>query len=83
MKLSEMPNIGKTLEGMLNNVGIEDSEDLVAVGSIEAVARLQLTDDACLSKLFAIEGAIQGVRWHGLPKELRDSLKDDYYRRVK
>lgn len=78
MKLSELPNIGKELERLLNEVNIYSSEDLVEVGSIEAVYRLKLNGNACYNKLYAIEGAIQNTRWHNLSKEYRDYLKEQY-----
>lgn len=79
--LSDLPNIGNELERLLSVVGIQTKEDLVAVGAIEACLRLNLLGEACYSKLYALEGAIRGVRWHKLPKEFRADLKDRYDRR--
>jgi hypothetical protein len=33
---------------------------------------------ASANMLFALEGAIQGVRWHDLPKHERQSLWNDF-----
>lgn len=82
MKLSEMKNIGKTLEDMLQQVDIKDSDDLKAIGSVEATMRLQLTDQACFNKLYALEGTIQDIRWHGLSKSHRQFIKDQYIKRT-
>lgn len=74
MKLSEMINIGKKLEKELNAIGINSSDDLIKMGSIEAARKL----DSCANQLFALEGAIQGVRWHELDKGYRDELYKAY-----
>lgn len=36
-----------------------------------------------MNKLYAIEGAIQDVRWHQLPKEYREKLKQMYLEKIK
>lgn len=64
MCLSKLPNIGKELEALLNTVGINSMEELKEIGSIEATLRLNDIGEACMNKLYAIEGAIQDVRWH-------------------
>jgi DNA transformation protein len=33
---------------------------------------------ACYNMLYAIEGAVRGVRWHYIPKEERDQLKREF-----
>lgn len=81
MKLSQMKNIGKALEDMLILVGIEDSDTLLSLGSVEATKRLGLDDQVCFNKLYALEGAIQDVRWHQLSKEHRQYLKEAYLNR--
>ncbi|GKX30101.1 competence protein TfoX [Vallitalea longa] len=78
MKLSELPNIGKTLEKELNDIGIQTAEDLKETGSIEAIIRLNVHGDTCCNKLYALEGAIREVRWHHLPKDVRLQLKSEY-----
>ncbi|GMQ60053.1 TfoX/Sxy family protein [Vallitalea sediminicola] len=78
MRLSQLPNIGKTLEKELNDIGIQTAEELKAMGSIDAIIRLSIHGDTCYNKLYALEGAIRDVRWHQLPKELRQELKCKY-----
>jgi len=74
--LSAAPNIGKELEQQLNQVGIETAEQLVQVGSKEAWLRIKAIDDsACINRLYALEGAIQGIRWHHLSDEIKQELK--------
>lgn len=74
--LSELPNIGKVLEEKLIQVGISTPEELYANGTEQTFIRLLSVDEtACFSELQAIEGAIQGIRWHNLPKERKEELK--------
>jgi DNA transformation protein len=35
---------------------------------------------ACIMRLSALEGAIQGIRWHLLDKETKESLKEFYHK---
>jgi DNA transformation protein and related proteins len=74
--LSTFPNIGKTLEQKLKEVGITTPEELKSVGAENALLRIRAIDDtACINMLCALEGAIQGIRWHDLPKERKEELK--------
>jgi DNA transformation protein len=69
--------MGDDTERLLIQVGIHTVEELRDVGSREAWLRIQSIDpSACLSRLSALEGAIQGVRWQHLPPEVRSELKD-------
>jgi len=79
--LSSLPNIGETLAAKLESVGIYSKEDLVNTGSEQAIVWISTLDNsgACINMLFALEGAILGIRWHGLPAERKDELKE-YYR---
>jgi DNA transformation protein len=77
--LSNLPNIGAKLEKQLKDAGITTEEELRSVGSREAWRRiLQRDPSACLMRLSALEGAIQGVRWHRLDSETKASLKEFY-----
>ncbi len=81
MKLSELPNIGKELEKKLNSVGIQTQDELIQVGSIPALRRISDNCDAgCLNMLYALEGAIIGIRWHHLPGEIKKRLKDELFK---
>ncbi len=78
-KLSDLPNIGKVLEEQLNAVGIENLEQLKANGSKEAWQRIKEIDEsACVHRLYAIEGAIQGIKKSGLSDDVKKELKDFY-----
>jgi len=77
--LSQLPNIGKVLAEKLRGIGIASCDELASMGSIEAVLMIKDEDlAACYNMLYAIEGAIKGVRWHALPKEERGKLKDAF-----
>lgn len=76
-RLSNMPNIGSVLEKKLIEVGITDPEALIQLGSKEAFMRIRTIDHtACLNMLYALEGAIGGVRWHSLSVESKEELRE-------
>jgi len=68
-------NIGKVLEYKLEEVGIDSYEKLCEIGTEDAFARIY-ANRSNISKgfLFAIEGAIQGVRTKYLSKERKAEL---------
>jgi DNA transformation protein len=75
--LTELPNIGKTLAKKLYRLGVSNREQLAALGSVEAIIRIShATDSGCYNMLYALEGAIQGVRWHSLPGQVRREFKN-------
>ncbi len=78
--LTESPNIGSTLAELLEEIGITHQEELVEMGSTEAIMQLASIDRnrVCLLMLYALEGAVQGIRWHGLSEIRKDELKDFY-----
>ncbi len=74
--LSKLPNIGKTLEEKLRKVGITTPQELINTGSENALMQIRAIDEsACFNMLCALEGAIQGIRWHSLSIERKDELK--------
>lgn len=83
MKLTDMPNIGPELEKKLIKANIHTPEDLKIFGSRGAFLRLKTIypAEAYINMLYALEGAIQGIRWHQLNQIVRDELKD-YYQRL-
>jgi len=79
-ELTKLSNIGEKLEYQLNDVGITTFEELKQIGSREAWLRILAHDpSACPMRLSALEGAIQGVRWHYLDEKTKESLKEFYY----
>ena len=79
-------NIGKVLEEELLRAGISGYQELVECGSIEALFRIRdntNNNKGCLNMLYALEGAIQGVRWHDLSKNDKKRIKDEYERALR
>jgi len=78
--LTESPNIGSTLADLLKEIGITHQEELAEVGSTEAIMQLASIDRnrICLLMLYALEGAVLGIRWHGLSQIRKDELKAFY-----
>jgi len=77
--LNSLPNLGKKLVEKLKMVGIETPEDLKNMGSENAFIKLSTIDsDACLNMLYALEGAIQGIRWYALSESKKSELKVFY-----
>lgn len=76
----ELPNIGKELGTRLENVGISTSEQLIECGSQNAIIKISTyyNGDVCIHMLLALEGAIRGIRWHGLDIETKNELRDFY-----
>ncbi|MGN0350066.1 MAG: TfoX/Sxy family protein [Roseburia sp.] len=78
-ELTKLPNLGKVLEEQLNSVGIFTEEELRKTGAKQAWLKIQQIDaSACLHRLMALEGAIQGVKKTLLPEEVKAELKDFY-----
>jgi DNA transformation protein len=78
-QLTDLPNIGTVMEAQLNEVGISSFEALKQAGSRETWLRIAAIDpSACYMRLCALEGAIEGVRWHGLPEGTKKALKAFY-----
>ena len=76
--IEELPNIGKTLSEKLKNIGVTNQSELVELGSENAIIQIATLENsgACLNMLYALEGAIQGIRWHGLAVDRKQELKD-------
>ncbi|MCI6629963.1 MAG: TfoX/Sxy family protein [Lachnospiraceae bacterium] len=78
-ELAKLPNIGKTVEEQLLQVGISSADELKAVEAKEAWLKIQAIDEsACIHRLMALEGAIQGVKKTMLSDEVKADLKEFY-----
>lgn len=76
LKLEDLPNIGGSLADLLRESGINTPDELYETGAIQAFIRIRAVDSsACFSKLCALEGAVEGIRWHGLSKDKKAALK--------
>lgn len=80
MELDELPNIGKILADKLKTVGIVNYNELKAVGSENAIIKIATLEDhgVCINMLYALEGAIQRIRWHNLDNARKQELKAFY-----
>lgn len=73
--LTSLPNIGPVLARRLEDVGITSPEDLRRVGSITALKQMRIElNEGCANTLYALEGAIRGVRWHDIPSAERKAI---------
>ena len=78
-ELLKLPTIGKAVEKLLIQGGIETPEALRQVGAKAAWLKIQEIDpSACIHRLLALEGAIQGVKKTGLPDAVKADLKAFY-----
>ena len=78
-ELSNLPNIGKEVERQLNEAGIFTYEDLKTAGAQKAWLKIQAMDSsACIHRLYALEGAILGIKKGLLPQERKEELKAFY-----
>ena len=83
-ELSKLPNIGKTVEEQLLQVGISSADELKNMGAKAAWLKIQEIDEsACIHRLLALEGAIQGVKKTMLPDEVKADLKEFYQQNKK
>ena len=78
-ELIKLPNIGKEVESQLNKVGIFTYAELKNIGAEQAWLKIQEIDaSACIHRLLALEGAIQGVKKTVLSQERKTDLKAFY-----
>lgn len=78
-ELSNLPNIGEKVEEQLNAVDIFTYDDLKKSGAENAWLKIQSIDrSACIHRLLALEGALQGVPKKLLPEERKAELKRFY-----
>lgn len=78
-ELSMLPNIGKEVERQLNEVGIWKHSELSNIGSKQSWLKIKAIDDsACINRLYAIEGAIQGIKKSELSQDKKAELKEFY-----
>lgn len=76
-ELAKLPNIGPEVERQLNEVGIDSAEELRAIGSRQAWLKIRSIDEsACIHRLYALEGAVQGIRKSELTPLKKAELKE-------
>ena len=78
-EITALPNIASKVAAQLADVDITTEEQLKAIGSRGAWLRIRARDpSACIMRLYALEGAIQNVRWHYLDQSTKNDLKEFY-----
>ncbi|MCI5587162.1 MAG: TfoX/Sxy family protein [Lachnospiraceae bacterium] len=78
-ELSKLPNIGKKLEEQLIQIGINNADELKETGAKDAWLKIQAIDEsACIHRLLALEGAIEGVKKTLLQDKVKTDLKEFY-----
>ncbi len=76
-ELTSMLNIGKEMEKKLISVGIESSEQLMAIGAKDAFLKLkQKYPNVCLVHLYTLEGAIRDTEFNRLSEAAKKELKE-------
>lgn len=76
MELTEMKNIGAAMKQKLNAIGIHDADELSAMGSKEAFARIKATyPNVCLVHLYTLQAAIDDTDFDLLPEDVKQELK--------
>ena len=78
-ELTRLPNIGPVLAAKLKQIGVYSFDQLVEIGSVEAMLRIGEGHEAgCDNMLYALEGAVRGIRWHDIPKDDRKKIKSHF-----
>ncbi len=78
--LTDLPNISDILADKLTSAGITSYDDLISLGSVAVTMKIRggVDPGACYNMLYAIEGAIRGIRWYTIPKEERHQLQREF-----
>ena len=82
--ISDLRNLGLKTERMLADVDIYHVDDLRALGSVAAYARLKFRFGKRVSilALYAMEAALLDLDWRLLPDHTKDALKSDFAKSV-
>jgi len=80
-RLSELVNIGSTVEQRLNEIGVFTRDDLARIGPSAAYLRIKdnypgRTLPRCYY-LYSLEGALRGVHWDAIPDTVKRKLSID------
>jgi hypothetical protein len=77
LELTRLRNLGAVSAGWLAAVGIRTEAELRALGAVVAFRRVATyrSGDVSLNLLYALEGALRGVRWDRLPPADRAALR--------
>ena len=80
-ELTTLPNIGKSLAEKLVMIGVTNEMQLKEMGSENAIIKISTIENngICINMLYALEGAIQGIRWHNLDKSRKQELLEFFH----
>lgn len=76
--LTELPNIGAKLAGMLEDAGVRNRSDIRRIGAPALYRRLQATSPRKLPVcyyLYSLEGAVQGRHWNDFTETEKRKLR--------
>lgn len=77
--MQKIVNIGFVLKKQLHDIGINTIDELKKIGSKNAWLKIKEIDSsACYNRLCALEGAIRNIKWHSLPIDIKEDLKEFY-----
>ncbi|WOR15469.1 TfoX/Sxy family protein [Hyphomonas sp. FCG-A18] len=82
--ISDLRNLGLKTERMLADVDIYHADDLRALGSVAAYARLRFRfgNRVSILALYAMEAALLDVDWRLLPDHTKRALKAEFEKSV-
>jgi len=75
--IERLPNLGPYIARRLGEIGVDDVEDLRALGAVEAYARLKFKfgREISLNALWAIDAALAGIDWRWLSESRKAELR--------
>ena len=75
--LEQLTNLGKIAARQLAEIGIASEADLRKAGAVAAYLRLKahFGPAVSLNYLYALDGALKGVRWDVMPESERAALR--------
>lgn len=75
MTAPKLRNIGPKSAAWLRQVGLRTTEDIAAIGALEAFMRVKRAGfKPTLNLLYSLEGALLGCHWQDLPDARRADL---------
>ena len=79
MSTAGLRNIGPKSAAWLRQVGLHQSEDLVAAGAVQAFLKVRRAGfKPSLNLLYSLEGALLGCHWQEVPEARRQQLVTEY-----
>ena len=77
MRIRDMRNLGLASERMLAEIDVTNSEELAAMGALEAFRRLSFIQGrpANLNLLYAMEGALTDTDWRAISAARKEELR--------